>query len=322
MKKWTALLLSALMVLTLLTGCGGASQSKYAADNGMPAQSPAEINYDTEAAGAFNSASSDVKADAGGEAASLPQNRKWVITVYLNAETEDLEVLLTQLDQQINQMQGYIENQEIYNGSAYSARRYRSADLTIRIPAADVDAFTQAVSGAANITSKQISREDITLNYTATDSKVTALKTEESRLLELMAKAETMSDLLEIEERLSQVRYDLELYTSRLRLYDNQVDYATIHLSVSQVQEYTPAPERTVGQRIQDGFRSSLKGVGEGAVNFVVWFLSNLPYLVVWAAVLAALWFVTRKPRARRKERKAAKKAAALESQEGKKETE
>ena len=210
-------------------------------------------------------------------------------------------MLLTQLDQQIQQMQGYIENQEIYNGSAYSARRYRSADLTIRIPAEDVDAFTQAVSGAANITSKQISREDITLNYTATDSKVTALKTEESRLLELMEKAETMSDLLEIETRLSQVRYDLELYTSRLRLYDNQVDYATIHLSVSQVQEYTPAPERTVGQRIQDGFRSSLKGVGEGAVNFVVWFLSNLPYLVVWAAVLAALWFVTRKPRARQR---------------------
>lgn len=322
MKKWTALLLSALMVLTLLTGCGGASQTKYAADNGMAPQSPAETYYDTEAAGAFNSPSSDVKADAGGEAASLPQNRKWVITVYLNAETEDLEVLLTQLDQQINQMQGYIENQEIYNGSAYSARRYRSADLTIRIPAEDVDAFTQAVSGAANITSKQISREDITLNYTATDSKVTALKTEESRLLELMAKAETMSDLLEIEARLSQVRYDLELYTSRLRLYDNQVDYATIHLSISQVQEYTPAPERTVGQRIQDGFRSSLKGVGEGAVNFVVWFLSNLPYLVVWAAVLAALWFVTRKPRARRKERKAAKKAAALESQEEKKEAE
>lgn len=322
MKKWTALLLSALMVLTLLTGCGGASQSKYAADNGMPAQTPEEIYYDTEAAGAFNSPSSDVKADAGGEAPSLPQNRKWVITVYLNAETEDLEVLLTQLDQQIQQMQGYIENQEIYNGSAYSARRYRSADLTIRIPAEDVDAFTQAVSGAANITSKQISREDITLNYTATDSKVTALKTEESRLLELMEKAETMSDLLEIEARLSQVRYDLELYTSRLRLYDNQVDYATIHLSVSQVQEYTPAPERTVGQRIQDGFRSSLKGVGEGAVNFVVWFLSNLPYLVVWAAVLAALWFVTRKPRARRKERKAAKKAAALESQEEKKEAE
>lgn len=322
MKKWTALLLSALMVLTLLTGCGGASQTKYAADNSMAPQSPAETYYDTEAAGAFNSPSSDVKADAGGEAASLPQNRKWVVTVYLNAETEDLEVLLTQLDQQINQMQGYIENQEIYNGSAYSARRYRSADLTIRIPAEDVDAFTQAVSGAANITSKQISREDITLNYTATDSKVTALKTEESRLLELMAKAETMSDLLEIEARLSQVRYDLELYTSRLRLYDNQVDYATIHLSISQVQEYTPAPERTVGQRIQDGFRSSLKGVGEGAVNFVVWFLSNLPYLVVWAAVLAALWFVTRKPRARRKERKAAKKAAALESQEEKKEAE
>ena len=251
----------------------------------------------------------------------VPQNRKWIVTVRMDAETEDLDTLLTQLEQQITGLNGYVEDQELYNGSTYSSRRHRSASLTIRIPAEDVDLFAQEVAGIANVISRNLSREDITLNYVATESKITALKTEEARLLELLAQAENMSDLLEIEARLSEVRYELERYSSQLRLYDNQVDYATIYLSVSEVQEYTPAVERTVGERIRDGFTSSVKGLRDGIVDFTVWVLSNSPYLVVWAILLTASVRCPRrrghgrlrKLRARRKEKRAAKKAAKAE---------
>ena len=155
--------------------------------------------------------------------------------------------------------------------------------------------FTQAVSGIANVVSTNISRDDITLQYVDTESRVTALKTEESRLLELLAQAETMSDLLEIEARLSDVRYELENYASRLRVYDNQVDYATIYLFISEVQEYTPVAEKTVRERIRDGFKSSIEGVTEGFVDFFVWVIASSPYLVVWAVVIAAGIFIAKK---------------------------
>ena len=287
MKKLTALLLTAILLLTLFTACGGSSavtapqaapalKGDYAAEE-FAAEAPATM--DTAAGNSLTST---------GETGSavLPENRKWIVTVHMDAETEDLDTLMDGLDEAIKKLNGYVEDQEIYNGSNYASRRRRNANLTVRIPAADVSRFTEEVSGIANVVSTNVNREDITLTYVATESKVTALKTEEARLLELLAKAETMADLLEIEARLSDVRYELERHTSQLRLYDNQVDYATIYLFISEVQEYTPVAEKTVWERIRDGFKSSIQGVTEGFVDFFVWIVANSPYLLVWGIIL------------------------------------
>lgn len=299
MKKLTALLLTLLMVVSLLTACGGSSKS-MAADQvmveEMVAEAPAAMMAGNSLAGAGETGST-----------ALPENRKWIVTVNMDAETEDLDALLVSLDEKITAMDGYVEDQEVYNGSSYASRRHRNANLTIRIPAEDVNAFADEVAGIANVVSQNVSREDITLTYVATESKVTALKTEEARLLELLAQAETMADLLEIEARLSDVRYELESYSSQLRLYDNQVDYATIHLFISEVQEYTPVAEKTVWERIRDGFSSSIKGLKEGVVDTVVWILANSPYLLVWGIILAAAVMLLRKLKKIRILRKAKK---------------
>lgn len=291
MKKWTALLLTVIMILTLFTACGATSKSQ-AADFAVKEEAAAEA----PAAMDMMAANTSSLAGAGETGSSaLPENRKWIITVHMDAETEDLDTLLAGLDKKITALNGYVEDQEIYNGSSYASRRHRNANLTIRIPAGDVSTFTEEVKGIANVISTNLNREDITLTYVATESKVTALKTEESRLLELLAKAETMADLLEIEARLSDVRYELESYTSQLRLYDNQVDYATIYLFISEVQEYTPVAEKTVWERIRDGFGSSMKGLTDGAVDLFVWILANSPYLLVWGIILAGSIFAIKK---------------------------
>ena len=295
MKKLTALLLT-ILLLSLLTGCGGSAKSTAA--QAAPAvkgdYAVEEMAVEEPAAMAMDSANSLTGAGETGSTA-LPENRKWIITVNMEAETEDLETLLASLNEKITAMNGYLEGQDIYNGSSYASRRHRYANLTIRIPAGDVTSFTEDVAGIANVVSTDLRREDITLTYVATESKVTALKTEEARLLELLAQAETMSDLLEIEARLSDVRYELEQHTSRLRLYDNQVDYATIYLYISEVQEYTPVVEKTVWERIRDGFKSSIEGVTEGFVDFFVWITANSPYLVVWGLILIGGIFLMKK---------------------------
>lgn len=295
MKKLTALLLALLLILPLLTACGGSSQSAPAMKGDyvmeeMAAEEPAAMDSANSITGSGETGST-----------ALPENRKWIITVHMDAETEDLDTLLAGLDEKIAAMNGYVEDQEIYNGSSYSSRRHRNANLTIRIPAADVDSFTEQVQGIANVVSTNLSRDDITLNYVATESKITALKTEEARLLELLAKAENMSDLLEIEARLSDVRYELERHSSQLRLYDNQVDYATIYLFISEVQEYTPVAEKTAWERIRDGFSSSIRGLSDGIVDTVVWILANSPYLLVWGLILTGAVILLRKIRRARR---------------------
>lgn len=311
MKKMTAFLVTLCMLAALLAGCGGASKSTQAFDAAAaaPAEAANGAYYDMESA----------KSEDGGltgdtDSTVLPEGRKWIITVNMSAETEDLDALMEALNGKISGLGGYVEDQDSYNGSMYSSRRYRSASLTVRIPAERVDEFTEEMSGIANVVSTNLSREDITLSYVATESRVKALQTEEARLLELMEQAETMADLLEIESRLTDVRYELENRASQLRLYDNQVDYATIYLSIDEVQEYTPVEEPTVWERISGGFVSSVKGVGNGLLDLLVWVLAKSPYLVILGGVTAGVVVLIKKRKTRRAAKKAAKQNPTEES--------
>lgn len=297
-KKYIPLLLCVLLLVTMLTGCGGSSKGamvNMSADMAAPAAAREEM------------ASGSLTDNGSSGSTALPESRKWIITVHMSAETEDLDTLTAALDERISALGGYVEDQHIYNGSTYANHRYRSASLTIRIPAEDVDGFTQEVAGIANVVSREKNLEDVTLSYVATESRVTALQTEEARLLELLAQAETMSDLLEIEARLTDVRYELESYTSQLRLYDNQIDYATIYLSIEEVQEYTPVEEPTLWERISGGFVSSLKGLGEGALDLLVWLIVCSPYLAVLAAVIVLVVVLVKRIRKNRAAKKAGK---------------
>lgn len=307
MKKYLSLILCLALLAALLSGCGGSgSRSTMAYDNG------GMVEYADEAPAAMAAEGAALKnaaADTG--STTLPENRKWIVTVNLTAETDDLDALTAALDAKIAALQGYVEDQNVYNGSSYqNGRRYRSANLTVRVPADSVDAFLQDVGGLANVVRQNKSLEDVTLSYVATESRLKALETEETRLLELLAQAENMTDLLEIEGRLAEVRYEIENYASQKRLYDNQIDYATVYLNIEEVQEYTPVEEPTLWERISKGFTDNLKGVGEDLLDVLVWVIVSLPYLVVFAVVLAIVVWIVKPIRRRRKEKKAARKAA------------
>lgn len=285
-RKWLLWMMTVVLLFTL-TACGGASNatdSYYRYDEAPEAAEMETISL-----------ASDAVSPEGG--AALPENRKLIRTIRMDAETETLDQMLAALDGKIVELGGYVESREVYNGSSYSQRRYRRGSLTIRIPAENVDSFIDHVGGISNIVSSNETVEDITLQYVDTESRVAALEVEQERLMALLEQADSLADLLEIERRLTEVRYELENYASRLRGYDNKINYATIHLDISEVQEYTPVAEETVWQRISGGFVDSLKGIGEGIVEFLVWVLANSPYLVLYGGVLTVLVTIVRKAR-------------------------
>ena len=299
MKRLLSLSLCLLLLLGL-TACGSGSVTGMKAEGApmaMNMAAPMEESMDMALAGGAGGPSST----------SLPENRKWIVTIYMNAETEALDDAISAIDARIAAFGGYVEDQSIYNGSTYDSRRYRNANLTIRIPAEKAEEFTADVAGIANVVSKEKNLEDITLTYTATEGRVKALETEQARLLELLAEAANMSDLLEIEARLSDVRYELEQVTSQLRLYNNQIDFATIHLSLSEVQEYTPVEEPTFFERIQNTFSDALEGLGDGIVNITVFLVGNSPYLLVCGIPAAVIVLLIRRTKAARAARKAKK---------------
>lgn len=321
-QRLIALLLALCMCAALLAGCGSSSNSTsakpYYAESAAGAYEEA-ADYSAEAALTGDSAKENT-------AASLPANRKFIITVNMQAETDDLDVLMESLNAKIAALAGYIESQDIQNGSTHSNRRYRNANMTVRIPVQQLDSFTEAVGSASNIVSSSRSTEDVTLSYVDTESRITALKTEQTRLLELMEHAETMADLLEVEARLTEVRSSLEMYSSRLRVMDNQIDYATIHLRIEEVKEYTPVAEKTRWQKICDGFVDSLSDLCDSILDFFAAILIDLPYLIFFAALVAVIVvickFISKKHQAAKAKKIAARYQAMQAAQNQKKQEE
>ena len=236
---------------------------------------------------------------------AAPINQKLIRTVRLEAETEAMDDLLASVVQRVEELGGYIEDRNIYNGSSYHSGSSRYANLTIRIPADRLDEFVVQVSQVSNITSNRETTEDVTLAYVDTQSRIVALETEQARLLELLAKAENMEDLLLIEARLTDVREELERVNSQLRLYDNLVNYGTIRLDITEVRKYTVVEEEpeTVWERIGSGFMKSLKGLGNGITEVFVFLVVALPYLAVIALVGVGVVLLVKSRRSKKRKK-------------------
>ena len=291
-------ILALLLALTMLAGCGASSIA------GMKDEMAMEMPMATEAA---SMASGSLTGTMDSVAQEVSADQKLIKRVNMDAETEDLEALLPRLMAEISALGGYVESQEIFNGSSYASYRYRNAYLTIRVPAENLSGLVEQVKGASNVVSYNESVEDVTLSYVDMETRILVLETERDRLLELMEKAETMSDLLEIEARLTQVRSNLESINAQLKVLQNQVSYSTVELYINQVKVYTEVEEQTVWQRIGSGFTKNLKNMGEDLVDFFVWAVTYSPQLILWAGIITAAIFVLRRSFRKRKVKKAPK---------------
>ena len=289
-KKLLALMLAIFFVAGMFTACGARAPEAEAPMADAPAAMPEEAPMVPSDMLTDSSQSSQME---------LPTDRKLIITVNMDAETEDLDATLAHVNAKITDLNGYMESQEINNGSAYSTYRHRSSNMTIRIPAENLSQFVDMVSENCNIVSNYRTSEDVTLQYVSLESRIEALEIEQDRLLALLEQADKMEDLLTIESRLTDVRYDLEQIHSQMLVMKNRINYSTVHLYLREVIEYTEVEEEpeTFFQRVGRGFTKSVKGVWNGIVEFVIFLISALPYLVLFGGIAVVIILIIRKRR-------------------------
>ena len=293
MKRTIFSLLMVFALFVSLTACGASTSSmkdSAYSDNG--------------AYGRVEMESSGSLAEKPGAAQALPADRKLIRTVRIQAETEDLSGVIGQVEERLSQFGGYLQQKEVYQGSVYQGAVRRNANLIIRVPAKDLDIFLFHLNNAAHVVSTSESVDDVTLHYIDVDSQLKALKTEEERLLAMLEKAENLSDLLAIEQRLTQVQQEIQSVGSQLKALDSQIEYATIHLSISEVVEYTPVEEESTWQKIGSGFMDSLSDIGTGFVDVFVFLVANSPRLILLGGIAVLVILLIRRGKKRRKNKK------------------
>lgn len=314
----------ALSALSLsLTGCGGGASNSSAAsattsaENYLAETAAASYDggysqkmelaedgtaYDTapQAASGNTSVTGSAFTDGSGlnnvsdAAAAETISRKLIRTVRLNVETDAFDNLLNGLQNQIAALGGYVEQSDI-SGVSLTYRNEpgsRCASITARIPSGQLNQFVSVVEESGNVTYKSESTEDVTLRYSDLESRKKSLTIEQERIWELLEKADTLEAVITLEERLSEIRYELESMESQLRLYDNQVDYSTIYININEVTDFTPVAPETTGQQIKREFLMNLRSVGNALTSLLILIITTVPVwfpLLVIAAVITII---------------------------------
>lgn len=197
-------------------------------------------------------------------------------------------------------MNGYVESSVLYTPS-YE----RSANLTLRVPAASYSAFVQALGEAGSITRTEEGTEDVTNQHIDVSARLRSLKAQEERLLALLEESGSLEELIALQDRLSEVQYQIDSYTSQLQALDDRIDYATVHVSLYEVVRYTPI-EPSFGERIGEAFQDMVEGLGDGAENFVLGAIRSLPGILVLVVIIIVTVVLVK----RRRKRKLAAQAA------------
>ena len=216
-------------------------------------------------------------------------NRKIIRNASLSVQTLEFDAFLEKLNTAVNEIGGFIESSDIGGRTYYNQSKLRSAYLVIRVPASKLDAFINTVDGLGNVTSKSTGLRDVTTSYIDSEKHLEALRTEQSALLEILKNATTVEDIITVQDRLSDVSYEIESYESILRSYDDQIDLSTVTLNLNEVERETIVEPETFGQEVSRRFNESLEDVGNGFRSFGIWLFGNAPGIIVFLLINGAI---------------------------------
>lgn len=300
MKKSIAFLCPAILILLSLCACSSSTPASESMDTEA---AMGEVGYDQNMSDGYTSAQEAPEAIVQSAINDSSLSEKMIYSAWANIETLEFDETLQKTDEMISSFGGFIESSSVtgvdYRSSYYGYSVTRTAEYCIRVPAANYAGMNDALSTLGNVTYRTSAADNVTTQFYDVESRLKTYRTEEERLLSMLEKAETVEDMLAIEDRLSTVRYQIESLTTSLNSWQRQVDYSTINLVIYEVFELTQEPV------VQKTYWQELSGALENTMNAMAWFFKQLliivlcaiPVLAMPGAIALVVWRITARKR-------------------------
>ncbi|MCI8869709.1 MAG: DUF4349 domain-containing protein [Lawsonibacter sp.] len=266
-----------LALILLLASCGGRSTSAPAPAASAPGASAPSMDMAEGEMwnGVEYPQESSAPAPGSGEMQSVYQNPgvKLIRRAELNLQTTEFDRVSAALDGLVSGCGGYFESKSVYGGSYRDVNVSRSGEYIVRIPAERYESFLAQTGELGYITSKTESSENIGEQYYDTQARLKTQQTKQERLLDLLSRAESMEDIISLENALSEVEYQIEQYSSTLSRYDSLVGFSTISIWLQEVQTVTreTGVADSLGTRMAAGLVHSGASLVSGFQEALVW---------------------------------------------------
>ena len=303
----TRLLLPLALLLLLTCACSGGNSSaaSSAGEEAAPeAMAPMEATVADQRLNFSESESA-----AGKSRVYSDENAKLIRRASARLQTDDFSAAEAALNALVVEQGGYYESAAVEGGGYYDRNAARYGSYVIRVPRQAYDTFLSGVDGVGYVVSLNQSSEEIGEVYFDTEARLRTQQTKQTRLLALLEQAATMEDIIDLENALSEVEYQIEQYSTELRRYDSLVDYATIGVELYEVRRLSDGAGTAdrLGTRISTALSEGAQGAGEALGNVIVWCAYHLIALLVLAAAAAVVLAVC----LRRRKKRAAPPAAS-----------
>ncbi len=290
MKIWTTW---GVFTLILVTGCGAQS-----ARESRPAVKAAVPMETAMPAGAFPQ--SPATSPAAGEelppvrtATEVPKGipRKIIYTADIELIADNFDQVAKEITTLIAKYGGYLAETDVQG----SPGENRTGRWKARVPVEAFDSFVESVVALGELQRRQSNSQDVTEEFYDLEARVKNKKVEEQRLVEhLKESTGKLKDILDVEKEISRVREEIERIEGRLRLLANLTSLTTVTIVVHERRDYVPPQAPAFKTRIAQRFQASLDQLVDFAKELILAAVSVVPWLPVWAVVIAALWLVVR----------------------------
>ncbi len=184
---------------------------------------------------------------------------------------------------------------DVYGGFVQDSNTWMQSDetmagsVTLRV---EVEHFEQALEDikalATVVQSESLSGQDVTADYVDMQAELTNLQAEEEQYLEILERAYTVEDLLNVSDYLSRVRGDIEWIQGQLNYLENRTSFSTITVYVyEEASILAPTSDWKPFVLIKESF-NQLVLIVQGLIGLVIWFV------IVWMPVLVSTYLVYR----------------------------
>lgn len=226
----------------------------------------------------------------GGETSSEPSTEKGKVkrAIYVETVAQAVEQVTTMA----KSFGGYVES------ASYSGMQGRlpTAMVTLRVASKQFDAAMQSIREMGAVIAESMSGEDVTAQYADIEGRLGVLKAEADSYVTMLRAARKVGEIMEIKDRLSQVRQQIESFENQRRSLKSLSSLSTISATFQQrveVGKPRPGEEDWSGSawaRAVNGLMTALQFLGQAAIYVFV-------YAPIWLPIILIAWLIARKNR-------------------------
>lgn len=288
-SRYVSLVFTMLLVLFTLVGCGGSDNTANGAHSEASKTSSPDIGYGSgSGSGPQNPEFQDKPSltSTSNSKSSIQTGHKIIQTGQITLETVKFDETISGIQNYVTSIGGYIQSSSVQGKgiNTNNTPSKRIGTFVLRVPQSKHSEFFTSVTDYGSITYQESKGEDVTEQYFDTEARLKSLITQEERILAMLKKTDKLSDIIELERRLSDIRYQIDSLTGTLKKWDNLVSFSTITLQIQEVEEITKVTTKKsegLFKRISSGFINSAKQLGILLQGILVFIFTILPFLIL-----------------------------------------